>query len=262
MIQNWFRGHPSVRKCQRRPTLWDVVTTWCCDLCGDEELLDARSSISMVVGGGWWSAARHLHQRTTSYKKMIMDEGRGSNEAREPAEGVMNSQAGSESLDQQMQRLQIGSGMCRHGLILPFHAASECEEFVATFNAAFSVAQGSISDCFQAAIFATRKSHAGMWKDSEKMEWIVSVFAANATQCLLSGNVIDVAAAGVHTSFACFFEQWTAFKLHNNQYAIDWNLIRDLFYADEHTLRCFVRERCTSCLCLGVDLGWKQYCHE
>lgn len=193
---------------------------------------------------------------------MVMDEDRESNEAREPAEGVSESQTVSDSLDQQMQRLQIGSGTCRHGLILPFHAASECEEFVATFNAAFSVAQGSISDCFQAAIFATRKSHAEVWKDSEKMEWVVSALAAHATQCLLSGNTVDVAAAGVCTSFASFFEQWIALKLHNNQYAIDWNLIRDLFNADERTLRCFLRERCTSCLCLGVDLGWKQFCHE
>ncbi len=193
---------------------------------------------------------------------MVMDEDRGFSEAREPAEGVSGSQTGSESLDLQMQRLQICRSTCRHGLILPFHAASECEEFVATFNAAFFVAQGSISDCFQAAIFATRKSHAEVWKDSEKMEWIVSAFAASATQCLLSGNTVDVVAAGVRTSFASFFEQWIALKLHNNQYAIDWKLIRDLFYADERTLRCFVRERCTSCLCLGVDLGWKQYCHE
>ncbi len=194
--------------------------------------------------------------------KMVMDEGRGSNEAREPAEGTLESQTGSESLDQQMQRLQIGRGTCSHGLILPFHAASECEEFVATFNTAFFVAEGSISDCFQAAIFATRKSHAAVWKDSEKMEWIVSAFAASATQCLLSGNTVDVAAAGVRISFASFFEQWTALKLYNNQYAIDWNLIRGLFDADERTLRCYVRERCTSCLCLGVDLGWKQFCHE
>eukprot|EP00986_Skeletonema_menzelii_P019288 scaffold27502_cov177-Skeletonema_menzelii.AAC.1 len=174
-----------------------------------------------------------------------MDEGRGSSETREPAEGE------SESLDLQMQRLQIGSVACKHGLILPFHAASECAEFVTTFNARFSAAQGPISDCFQAAIFAARKSHPEVWKDSSKMKWIFSVFVANATQCLLSGNI----AAGAHASFASFFEQWVALKLHHNQYAIDWNLIRNLFYADEQTLRGYLRERCTSCSCVGMCLG-------
>eukprot|EP00985_Skeletonema_marinoi_P012363 scaffold5949_cov90-Skeletonema_marinoi.AAC.1 len=69
------------------------------------------------------------------------------------------------------------------------------------------------------------------------MEWIVSAFVANATELLLSGNIADVAAAGVRTSFAIFFEQWIALKLYHNQYAIDWQLIHDLFYADERTLR-------------------------
>jgi len=207
-------------------------------------------------------SAASSKNKTSKNNKMVMEEGRGSNEAREPAEGVLESQTGLESLDLQMQRLQIGSGKCKHGLILPFHAASECEEFVATFNAEFSAVQGPISDCFQASIFATRKSHAEVWKDAAKMEWIVSAFVANATQFLLSGNIADVAAAGVRTSFASFFEQWIALKLYHNQYAIDWQLIHDLFYADEQTLRGYLRERCTSCPCLGVDLSWKQYCHQ
>eukprot|EP00985_Skeletonema_marinoi_P018183 scaffold10104_cov91-Skeletonema_marinoi.AAC.4 len=63
-------------------------------------------------------------------------------------------------------------------------------------------------------------------------------------------------------SVASFFEQWIALKLHNNQYAIDWQLINNLFYADEQTLRGYLIERCTSCSCLGVDLSWKQYCHQ
>ena len=68
-----------------------------------------------------------------------------------------------------------------------FSAAYECEDFVSTFNAEFSTAQGPIADCFQAAIFAT------------KMDWIVSAFVANATQFLLSGDITD---AGVRASFA------------------------------------------------------------
>ena len=187
---------------------------------------------------------------------MKMGEGRGSNnESREPAEGELGSQEVLESIDRQMQRLQIGGGACNHGLIFPFHASSECAEFVTAFNAHFSASQGPISDCFQAAIFATRKSHPDVWTDISKMEWILSAFVASATQLLLSGNIADVAAAGVHASFASFFEQWIALKLHKNQYAIDWNLIRNLFYADEQTLRGYLRERCTSCLCLGVDVG-------
>jgi len=161
-------------------------------------------------------------------------------EAREPAEG---------SLDLQMRRLQIGSGVCKHGMVLPFYAASECEEFVETFNVEFSAAQGPIADCFQAAIFATRKNYAEVWKDSAKMEWIVSAFVASATQFLLGDNIVP--AAGVRTSFASFFEQWIALKLHGTQLTIDWVQISNLFYADEQTLRGYLRERCTSCTCLA-----------
>ena len=186
----------------------------------------------------------------------MMDEDRGCHEEREPAEGTFEESSGVEWIDLRMKRLQINSSMCKHGLSLQFHAASECEEFVATFNAEFSSAKGSFEDCIQMAIYATRKAHADVWRDSTKLDWIVSALLANATQSLLSDNIADVAVAGVHTSFASFFQQWLDLKCHNTLYCIDWVRIRDLFYADERTLRSYLRGRCSSCSCLGeVEQG-------
>ena len=174
-----------------------------------------------------------------------MEEGQGSNnEAREPVEAEL------ETFDLQMRWLQIGNGVCKHGIVFPFDAAAECEEFVETFTAKFSTAQGPIADCFQAAIFVTRKNYAEVWKDLAKMEWIVSAFVASATR-FLSYNII--AAAGARTSFASFFEQWIALKLHGTQFTIDWVQIHNLFFADEQTLRSYLRERCnTYCTCLHI----------
>lgn len=163
----------------------------------------------------------------------------GSRRSRKPVAAM------SGSLDLQMQRLQLGDIVCKHGLVLPFAAASECEEFVATFNAEFAVAQGNISDCFQAAIYATRKKYAKVWCDSVKVEWIVSAFVANGIAYFLNGD----SRASCRTSFASFFEQWIALTLHKTQYAIDWTQICQLFYGDERTLRDYLKER-TSCNCL------------
>jgi hypothetical protein len=61
-----------------------------------------------------------------------MEEGQGSNnEAREPVEAEL------ETFDLQMRWLQIGNGVCKHGIVFPFDAAAECEEFVETFTAKF-----------------------------------------------------------------------------------------------------------------------------
>ena len=229
-----------------------TFSAWRTPTCGTTAVSVWRPTCEITPS----TTSQNNHLLEQQLHSMKMGEGRGSNnESREPAEGELGSQAVLESIDRQMQRLQIGSGACNHGLIFPFHASSECAEFVTAFNAHFSAAQGPISDCFQAAIFASRKSHPGVWNDITKMEWILSAFVASATQLLLTGNIADVAAAGAHVSFASFFEQWIALKLHKNQYAIDWNLICNLFYADEQTLRGYLRERCTSCLCLGVDVG-------
>lgn len=150
-----------------------------------------------------------------------------------------------ESLDLQMQRLQIGN-TCKHGLV-PFAAAAGCEDFVATFNSEFTADQTRrVADCYQAAIYATRKKYADVWNDAAKMEWIVSAFIANGVDYFLKG---DSRASSYHASFACFFEQWMALTLHQTQYSVDWGQICHLFYGEQQKLRDYLRDH-TSCTCL------------
>jgi len=183
-----------------------------------------------------------------------------------------------QSLAALLQQLQIGAAsdttLCRHG----FEQIDKmCTDLVIAFRDAFydntDGGDADILDCLITAEDATMDKFADVWNDSAKMEIAISLLLSMGTQYVLYGNY-DIARD--FATFARYFEQYVAVKLHQTQAVMNCPKICETYMtisfdeecgynpADLHTLVKLFRKR-IPCCCLdekyeevkGVTkMGW------
>ncbi|KAK1734213.1 hypothetical protein QTG54_014980 [Skeletonema marinoi] len=186
-----------------------------------------------------------------------------------------------QSLAALLQQLQSGAAsdttLCRHG----FEQIDKmCTDLVIAFRDAFydntDGGDADILDCLIAAEDATMDKFADVWNNSAKMEIAISSLLSMGTEyvlCVLDGNYVS---ARDFATFARYFEQHVAVKLHQTQALVNFPKICETYHvagspfdkqkhpSDLHTLVKFFRKR-IPCCCLdekyeevkGVTkMGW------
>ena len=182
--------------------------------------------------------------------------------AREEAEdGANNNQASLEqSMAARMRQLQIGEGgeKCDHGYHTaykrdfdPFSSKEEFLRFMSVFCGslfeAVECGDRSLPDCLIAARDASMEEFADLWKDSTKLEIVMSYFLYVGTVDLLEGDYMNACKC---TTLARYFEQHIAVELKQTQALMNWPKICEIYYGDDdHALVKFLRHR-IPCSCL------------
>ncbi len=167
--------------------------------------------------------------------------------AKESQAAVAANQRQGESLEAQMQMLQIshshGSSMkCGHGWtdeISPI-----CHEFIKTFIDEF-LSKGSALESFKAADMATALEKFDEVY-STKLESIVSILVAVGTESYLDGDNVTAQMFAVVSSY---FEELIAVDIEKTKAVLCWAKVCELHGADEHTLASYYRKR-IPCSCL------------
>eukprot|EP00984_Skeletonema_dohrnii_P001339 scaffold418_cov92-Skeletonema_dohrnii-CCMP3373.AAC.2 len=172
-----------------------------------------------------------------------------------------------QSLAVQMQQLEIGAASmpisfdttkCRHGFD---KIDNMCIDFVFAFRKVFfEGGSADISNCLIAADDAAMDKFADVWNDSTKMETAISFLLSMGTQHVLDGKYDH---GRNFATFARYFEQHVAVKLHQTQALMHWPKLYETYLAsyssnengyipaDMHTLVKFFRKR-IPCCCLDA----------
>ena len=151
-----------------------------------------------------------------------------------------------------------GTAKCHHGLLLSFPSEScedeaypirsvsdnleNCKQFLQRFVQVFD----EVGSDFLAAYHVTKEEYADLWDNPDKMKLIISFLITSGTSKVLEGQTNF---ARKYASLANYFEQYLEVELLNKRLYPNWPKMKELYYADEHTLVSFLRNR-IPCSCL------------
>ena len=169
-------------------------------------------------------------------------------ESREAVVGAAANQRQGESVQALMQQLRISassSTKCWHGMIFPYEDGDEiCLNFIDAFTDAFHSIDTAGQTHFPAAFHATKVEYANVY--SSKLDTVISMLLSGGTQRIFDG---DNNTAQLFASFASYFENYMAIRVHKSKASPNYSKIVELLGADDHSLVSYYRKH-IPCSCL------------
>ena len=148
----------------------------------------------------------------------------------------------------ELMALKMQQQPCRHGAEhLSLEEIRNCVRFVLLLSDRFFACGPHLPKRFSEGKNATEDKYPDVWKDSFKLEIVISYLLCDGTRAILSDDNHDL--ARFCATSARYLEQHIAVISRQTRAVPNWPKLEDTFKADEHTLVNFFRRR-IPCCCL------------